>query len=128
MDRDLEARAIDVRDRQGEGFLEPESSALDGGEGDLVVQGGGGREEPSDLLNTEDGGETVCSLRANEREGVPVAREDVLREEADATGAADIEQVYIEEKRFILLCILRRLRVTQRRCKMDVVTVERLDH
>src|SRR5688572_8703595 len=40
----------------------------------------------------------------------------------------DIEQVYIEEKRFILLCILRRLSVTQRRCNMDVVTVERLDH
>src|SRR5207247_1065133 len=39
------------------------------------------------LLHTEDGGETVCSLSTNEREGVPVALEDVLKEEADATVA-----------------------------------------
>ena len=52
-----------------------------------MVHGGGGREEPPDLLNTEDGWETVCGVRANEREGVPVALEDVLREEADATVA-----------------------------------------
>jgi len=51
------------------------------------VQGGGRREEPPDLLHTEDGGEPVCGLRANERQGVPVPLEDVLREEADATGA-----------------------------------------
>jgi hypothetical protein len=57
------------------------------GEGDLGVQGGGGRAEPPDLLHTEDGGETVCDVRAHEREGVPVAREDVRREAAEATGA-----------------------------------------
>jgi hypothetical protein len=51
------------------------------------VQGGGGREEPANLLHTEDGGETVCGWRAHEREGVPVALEDVLREEAEATVA-----------------------------------------
>ena len=51
------------------------------------MQGGGGREEPPDLLHTEDGGETVGGVRVHEREGVPVAREDVLREEADATIA-----------------------------------------
>ena len=87
VDMDLEALAIDVGDLQGEGFMEPESQAIDGGEVDLVVQGGGGREEPPDLLHTEDGGETVGGLRAQEREGVPVALEDVLREEADATVA-----------------------------------------
>ena len=54
-----------------------------------MVQGGGGRQEPLDLLNTEDGWETVGGLRANEREGVPVTREDVLREEADATVSAE---------------------------------------
>ena len=87
VDMDLEALAIDVGDLQGEGFMEPEAQAIDGGEVDLVVQGGGGREEPPDLLHTEDGGETVCGLRAQEREGVPVALEDVLREEADAAVA-----------------------------------------
>src|SRR2546425_414543 len=52
-----------------------------------VVEGGGGREEPPDFLNAENGGEMVCGLRAHEREGVPVALEDVLVEEADATIA-----------------------------------------
>jgi len=84
---DLEARAIDVRDLQGEGFLEPESQAIDGGEVDLVVEGGGGREGPPYLLHSADGWETVGGLRANGREGVPVTLEDVLREEADATVA-----------------------------------------
>ena len=87
VDMDLETLAIDVGNLQGEGFMEPESHARDSGEGDLVVQGGGGREEPPDLLHTEDGGETVGGVRVHEREGVPVAREDVLREEADATIA-----------------------------------------
>jgi hypothetical protein len=87
MDMDLKTLAIDVRDLQEEGCMQPESQAVDGGEGDLVVQGSGGREEPPDLLHTEDGWEPVGGWRAHEREGVPVALEDVLREEADATGA-----------------------------------------
>jgi hypothetical protein len=87
MDMDEEARAINVRDLEGEGFMEPEAQAVDGGEVDVVVQGGSGRKEPLDLLHTEDGGETVCSLRAQERQRVPVAFEDVLREEANTTVA-----------------------------------------
>src|SRR5881628_3342644 len=83
VDMDLEALAIDVRDLQGEGFMEPEAQAVDGGEVDLVVEGGSGRKEPPDLLHTEDSGETVCSLRAQERQRVPVALEDVLIEEAN---------------------------------------------
>jgi hypothetical protein len=64
MDMDLEALAIDVRDLEGEGFMEPESQAIDGGEICLVVEGGGGREESLDLLHTEDGGEPVGGLSA----------------------------------------------------------------
>ena len=67
--------------------MKPESSAVDGGKGDLVVQGGRGRAEPPDLLGTEDGREPVGSVRAHEREGVPVALEDVRREESDTTRA-----------------------------------------
>ena len=37
MDMDLEALAIDVRDLEGEGFMEPEAQAIDRGEVDLVV-------------------------------------------------------------------------------------------
>src|SRR5712691_8180655 len=84
---DLEALAIDVGTLKGESVMESESQARDGGKGELVVQGSGGREESPELLHTEDGWETVCGLRADEREGVPVALEDVLIEEADATVA-----------------------------------------
>lgn len=59
MDMDLEALAINVRTLKRESFMEPESQALDGGEGDLVVQGSGGGEEPSNFLHTEDGRQTV---------------------------------------------------------------------
>ena len=88
VDMDLEALAVNIRDLKVKGFMEPEAQAVDGGEGDLVVQGGGGGKEPPDLLHTEDSGETVCSLRAQERQRVPVALEDMLREEAN-TAVAD---------------------------------------
>ena len=87
MDMDLEALTIEVRDLEAEGFLEPEAQARDGGEVRWVVEGGGGREESLALLHTEDGGETAGGVRTQEREGVPVALEDVLVEEADATVA-----------------------------------------
>ena len=87
MDMDLEALPINIGDLEEEGFMEPEAQAIHGGEGDLVVQGSGRLEEPSDLLHTEDSGELVDGRRAHEREGVPVALEDVLREAAEATVA-----------------------------------------
>jgi hypothetical protein len=87
LDMDLEALTIKVRALQRESLMEPEAQALDGGKGDLVVQGGGRLKEPLDLLHTEDGRETVGGLRTQECKGVPVALEDVLREKADATVA-----------------------------------------
>jgi hypothetical protein len=87
MDLDLEARAINVGDLQAEGFMEPEAQARDGGKGDLVVPGCGRREESLDLLHTEDGWQTVGGVRTQEWEGVPIAREDGLGEEAETTVA-----------------------------------------
>ena len=87
VDMDLETWAIDVGDWQEEGCVESASQARDGGEGDLGMQGGSGRQEAFDLLHTAHGGETGRELRANEREGVPIVCEDVLREEAEATVA-----------------------------------------
>ena len=84
---DLETRAIEVGALEGAGCMEPESQPRDSGAVSLVVEGGGGREESLDLLHTEDGGEPVGGVCTQEREGVPVARENVLREEAHATGA-----------------------------------------
>ena len=51
------------------------------------MEGSGGREEAPDFLHTQPSRELVGGLRAQERERVPVALEDVLGEEADATGA-----------------------------------------
>jgi hypothetical protein len=84
---DLETLAIDVGDLKEEAFVEPEAQAIDGGEVRLVVEGGGRLQEPPDLLDTEDGGETVGGVRPNERQRGPVTLQDVLREEADAAGA-----------------------------------------
>jgi hypothetical protein len=53
----------------------------------LVVERGGGRQEAPHFLHTEDRGEVVGGWRAQERQRGPVALEDVLREEANTTGA-----------------------------------------
>jgi hypothetical protein len=82
MDMALEALAVDIRTLQGEGCMEPEAHAINGAARRLVVEGGGGRAESLALLHTEDGGEPVRGLRAQERERGPIAREDVLVEEA----------------------------------------------
>jgi hypothetical protein len=85
---DLETLAINVRDLEGEGFMEPETQTIDGSQVGLVVEGGGGREQTLDLLHTKDGGEMVGGLRMQEREDVPITFEDVLIEESD-TAVAD---------------------------------------
>jgi len=110
-DRDLAARAIAVRALQGEGVLEPASHARDGGAGDVGVEGGGGREEPPHLLHTPHGGETVGGGRAHAREGVPVAVEDVLGEEAQTTvpeahgrGGQAIDVCAVEESALQCQC------------------------
>jgi hypothetical protein len=87
VDMDLEARAIAVGDLQREGFMKPESQAINGGAGGVIVEGGGRLQESLDLLPTEDGGEAVGGVRTQERERGPVALEHMLREEADATVA-----------------------------------------
>jgi hypothetical protein len=60
MDMDREARPINGRDLAEEGCMEPESQAINGGEGGLMVEGGSRLKESLDLLHTEDGGETAC--------------------------------------------------------------------
>ena len=87
MDLALEALTVDVSDVQGEGCMEPESQAIDGGAGDLVVQGCGRLEETPDCLDTENGGKAVRGLGTHERQGVPIAMENVRREAPDAAGA-----------------------------------------
>ena len=57
MDLALEARAVNIGALEEEGFLEPEAQARDGGEGDVVVERGGDRQESPHCLHTEDSGE-----------------------------------------------------------------------
>jgi hypothetical protein len=59
MDRDLEARALQVRDLEGEGVMEPEAQARDSGEGRLIMQGGSRLKKTADFCHTEDSRETV---------------------------------------------------------------------
>jgi hypothetical protein len=87
MDMDVEALAGNVSDLEEEGFMEPQTQAIDGGQVDLVVERGGGGEQPLDLLHTADGGQPVGDLRTNEREGVPITLENMLIEEAEAAVA-----------------------------------------
>ena len=84
---DLEVWAVTSGDLEEEGCMEPEAQALDGGAGDVVVARGGGRQESPHCLHTEDSGEVVGGVRAQERQRGPVACADVLREEAHTTGA-----------------------------------------
>jgi hypothetical protein len=67
VDMDLEARAINVGNLQEESFLESEAHARNGGAGDLIVEGCSRLEDTSDFFNTEDSGETVGGVRAQER-------------------------------------------------------------
>jgi len=87
VDMDLQALTIDVGNLQEEGFVKPESQAIDRGEVDLVMPGGSRLEDTSDFVKTEDSGEVVRGVRAHERQRRPVAFEDVLIEEANPTVA-----------------------------------------
>jgi hypothetical protein len=87
MDLDLEALAIHGGDLEEEAFVEPEAQAINGGEGGVMVEGGGRLQESLALLHPEDGREPVGGVCTQECERGPVTLEDVLREEAEATGA-----------------------------------------
>jgi hypothetical protein len=87
VDRDHQALTVEGGNLRGEACGEPEAPAGDGGKGALGGQGGGGLAQTTDCFHTEDGWQAVCSVRPHARQGMPVAMEDVLREEADATGA-----------------------------------------
>ena len=84
---DLEALPVTSGDVEEEGFREPEAQARDRGAGDWVVARGSGRQESPPCLHTEDSGEVVGGVRAQERQRGPVALEDVRREEAKTAGA-----------------------------------------
>ena len=87
MDMDDHTLGVNIGNLKVEGFVESETQAIDGGEVDLVVKGSGRFKELPDFLKAEDSGEAVFGLGADEREGMPVAFEDMLVEEFDTTVA-----------------------------------------
>ena len=66
MDMDLEALAIDVRDLEGEGFMEPEAHARDRGAVDVVVERGAAARSrrTSSTLSTAGRWWAVCARRS----------------------------------------------------------------
>jgi hypothetical protein len=54
----------------------------------VVVQRGGGLEKTPDCFTTADGGETVCGVRAQARQGGPSTLQDRLRAASHAAVAA----------------------------------------
>ena len=81
------ARASDSAHVKGQRVVPAQPTAGDGGEGDALVQGGGGMAETAHLFQAEESREAVCRLGAHEVEGLPVAPQDVVGEAAEATGA-----------------------------------------
>jgi len=110
VDMALEALAVNIDDLEVQGFMEPEAQAIDGGEVDLIMQGGSRLEDTSDFCNTEHRREMVGGLRAEERQRGPVTLQDVLREEADAAvadthgrGGEAVDILAVEEVRLEFL-------------------------
>ena len=85
VDVDHVARAIEIAHLQGKRFVQAQPTAVDGGEVDTIVQGGGGIEKTVHFFPAEHSRESVCRFGSHEVEGLPVAPKDVVGEEADAT-------------------------------------------
>ena len=67
--------------------MEAQPTAVNGGEGDTIVQGSGGMEETAHCCQAEESWEAVCRLGSHEGECLPVAPKDMVGEKTDATGA-----------------------------------------
>ena len=76
------ARAIDIAHVQGEGLVEAQSTAVEGGEVDAMVQRSHGLEEAMNLLEAENGREPLFGLGSHEFQGLPGAFENLLGESA----------------------------------------------
>jgi len=86
VDVDRVAWAIAITHLKGQRFVQAQPTAGDGGEGDTIVQGGGGMEKTAHFVQAEKSRESVCRLGSHEVEGLPVAPKDVVGEESDTTG------------------------------------------
>ena len=75
---------VDIGDLEMLRFLEPQPTGVDRGQEGMVVRRAHAGEESSDLVSGEDDGEFMLAPGVDEGEGVPLALEDVLEEEAQA--------------------------------------------
>jgi hypothetical protein len=79
--------AVDGSNVAQESCVPSASQALDGGKGPTVVPGCGQAEQATHVLPTEESWEPVCGLRSHEVEALPIARQNVEGEEAEAARA-----------------------------------------
>lgn len=87
MDMDAHALFVNIADLQVQGFVEPQSTGINGGEIGFVLRGGNGAENSLDFIDTEHRGQAVFPFDMDERQGVPVALEHIDEEEFDAAVA-----------------------------------------
>jgi hypothetical protein len=78
------ARAIDIAHLQGEGFVETQSTAVEGGAVDAIVQRRHGLEETMHLLEAANGREPLFGRGSHACQGLPVAFENLLGEKAQS--------------------------------------------
>lgn len=81
------AFAIDVGNFQVEPLLETETARVDGHQVDIVVEGIDFGQDPFDFFSGEDGGEASLPLGLGQCKQVPVALDNIFKEEFDARVA-----------------------------------------
>jgi len=101
VDVDHVARAIEIAHLQGKRFVQAQPTAVDGGEVDTIVQGGGGIEKTVHFFQAENSREAVCRFGPNEVEGLPMAPKDVTVTDTHGTGREcidifSVKQVWLE--------------------------------
>ena len=81
VDVDHVARAIDIAHLKGKRLVQAQPTAVDGGEVDAIMQGGGGVEKTVHFFQAENSRESMFRLDSKEVEGLPVMPKDVVVEQ-----------------------------------------------
>jgi hypothetical protein len=71
------ALTVDIGDFEMEAFLKPQAAGVHGEKIDVVVESFDVGQKASDFFDTQDGGQAVFVLGAQDREDVPIALQDV---------------------------------------------------
>ena len=78
---------VDIGDFEMEAFVKPQSAGIHGGKIDVVVKRFDVGQNASNFFDTQDSGQAVFVLGTQDGENVPVARQDIDVEKANAAVA-----------------------------------------